>query len=185
MRNLISRRGIVAAITSSAVDISLVSAQDVSSSTRLVAYMSRSGNTRVIAGQVQRYHSADMFEIMPAQAYPDDYLQTVTQAALETDSGFEPPLKELVANTASYEVVFLGFPIWGMTAPPLIRSFLSKHDLSGKTISPFITHGGYGIGQALQVIAQYAPAARIDEPFVIQRDQELDTLVPVSRWLSK
>lgn len=147
--------------------------------------MSRSGNTRVIAGQVQRYLSADMFEIVPAQAYPEDYRQTVDQAAKETDSGFEPQLKGLVANIASYEVIFLGAPIWGMTAPPLIRSFLSNHDLSGKTLAPFITHGGYGAGQAMQVVAQHAPGARIEEAFIIQRDQERDTLEPVSRWLNK
>jgi flavodoxin len=147
--------------------------------------MSRSGNTRVIAGQVQRFHGADVFEILPAQSYPDDYLQTVNQAAEETDRGFEPPLRQTIGNIAPYDLIFLGFPIWGMTAPPLIRSFLSNHNLSGKTIAPFITHGGYGIGQALQVIAAYAPEARIEEPFVMQRDQERDTLDPVSRWLSR
>jgi flavodoxin len=147
--------------------------------------MSCFGNTRVIAGQVQRFHSADMFEIMPAQAYPEDYQQTVNQAAAETRTGFEPPLKALVANIASYDVIYLGFPIWGMTAPPLIRSFLSNHDLSGKGLTPFITHGGYCVGQALQVIAEHGPGARIDEPFVIQRDQERDILEPVSRWLTR
>lgn len=185
MLNLVTRRGFVAALASSAVELSTVSAQDSPRSTRLVAYMSRSGNTRVIAGQVQRYHGADMFEIVPAQAYPEDYQQTVDQAAKETDTGFEPQLKELIANIASYDVIFVGFPIWGMTAPPLIRSFLSSHDLAGKTVAPFMTHGGYGIGQAMQVLAQHAPDARIEEPFVIQRDQERETLEPVSRWLNK
>ncbi len=122
---------------------------------------------------------------MPAQAYPEDYQQTVNQAATETRTGFEPPLKSLVANIVPYDEIYLGFPIWGMTAPPLIRSFLSKHDLSGKRLTPFITHGGYGVGQALQVIAELAPGARINEPFVIQRDQERDTLDPVSRWLTR
>ncbi len=185
MANLLNRRGVVAALASSSVGITAASAKDGLKLNRLVVFMSRSGNTRVIAGQVQRYHSADMFEILPALTYPDDYLQTVKQAALETESGFEPPLKGLIANIAAYDVVFLGFPIWGMTAPPLIRSFLSKHDLAGKTISPFITHGGYGIGQALQVITQLAPSARVDEPFVMQRDQERDTLEPVGRWLNR
>lgn len=184
MFDRITRRAMVATIATSAAGVSTSSAQETPRTSRLVAFMSRSGNTRVIAGQIQRFHSADMFEIMPTQAYPEDYLQTVNQAAAETSEGFEPPLKVLVPSIASYDVIYLGFPIWGMTAPPLIRSFLTNHDLSGKRLIPFITHGGYGLGQAVQVIAQHAPGAQIDEPFVIQRDQERDTLEPVSRWLT-
>lgn len=179
-----TRRATMAAIATSTAGISTASAQGKPRSSRLVAFMSRSGNTCVIAGQIRRFHCADIFEIMSAQAYPEDYLQTVNQAAAETSEGFVPPLKELVPNFASYEVIYLGFPIWGMTAPPLILSFLLNHDLSGKRLIPFITHGGYGVGQALQVIAEHAPGAHIDEPFVIQRDQERDTLERVSRRLA-
>lgn len=186
MLGRVTRRNVVAAVASGAVVLpTAASAQAGPGSTRLVAFMSRSGNTRVIAGQVQRFHSADMFEIVSAHAYPEDYRQTVDQAARETDTGFEPPLKELAANIASYDVIFLGFPIWGMTTPPLIRSFLSNHDLSGKTLEPFITHGGYGIGRAMEIVTQLAPGARIEAPFVIQRDQERDTLEPVTLWLRK
>ena len=81
------------------------------------------------------------------------------------------------------EVVFLGFPIWGMTAPPVIRSFLSASDLSGKTLVPFITHGGYGTGRSLSVLADLAKGARIFRPFVMKADQERRTLAQVSSWL--
>ena len=78
---------------------------------------------------------------------------------------------------AGYSTVFLGFPIWGETAPPLIRSFLSSHDLSGKTLVPFITHGGYGLGNSEAVIAKHAPRALIRSPFVMQADPaELNNL---------
>src|SRR3954453_1183092 len=89
----------------------------------LVAYFTRSGNTRVIAGQLHRDLHADLFEILPAQPYPDDYEQTVEQARQERDRGYEPPLKATVPNIRSYDMVFLGFPIWGEITPPLIRSF--------------------------------------------------------------
>jgi hypothetical protein len=79
----------------------------------LVAYFSRSGNTRVIAGQIHRMHDAPLFEIQPARAYPEDYLQTVEQARQETASGFKPPLLAKVTDLVDYETVFLGFPIWG------------------------------------------------------------------------
>ena len=102
----------------------------------------------------------------------------------ERDSSYRPPLKTSVADIGSYEVVFLGFPIWGETAPPVIRSFLSQHDLSGKTLVPFITHGGYGQGRSMNVVREHAPRASVLNPFVMEADQERRTLTQVSRWLS-
>lgn len=147
--------------------------------------MSRSGNTRVVAGQIARARGAALFEIQPARPYPEDYRQTVEQARRETSAGYEPPLREVVPDIASFPMVFLGFPIWGMTVPPLIRSFLSAHDLTGRTLVPFITHGGYGIGRALSVIARHAPGARVGDAFVMQADQERDTLERVTQWLGR
>jgi flavodoxin len=151
----------------------------------LVAYFSRSGNTRVIAGQIHRARASDLFEIVPATPYPADYEQTVEQARCERDSGYEPPLKSSVADIASYRTIFLGFPIWGETAPPVIRSFLARHDLSGKTLIPFITHGGYGLGSSLSVLAQHAPGAHLIEGLTMEADQERRTLSTVTQWLGK
>jgi flavodoxin len=156
-----------------------------STGSTLVAYLSRSGNTRLVAGQIARAANADLFEIETLQPYPEDYWQTVDQAKRESDAGIEPPLKSTVARMESYRTVFLGFPIWGMTAPPPIRSFLTEHDLAGKTVVPFITHGGYGTGASLTVVSQRARGARVVEAFVMQADQERDTLERVTRWLSR
>jgi flavodoxin len=159
-------------------------AQELGANSRtLVAYFTRTGNTRVIAGQIRRAFVADMFEIEPAEAYPEDYQATVDQAQSELERGYEPPLKATVPNIGSYEAVFLGFPIWGMTVPSSIRSFLSRHDLSGRTIVPFITHGGYGLGQSLSVLAKHAPRSRILDGFSKQCDQERETLQLVTAWL--
>jgi flavodoxin len=150
----------------------------------LVAYFSRSGNTRVIAGHIGRSLGATVFDIQPAQPYPEDYFQTVEQARRERDSGFRPPLKGRVANIDAYDVLYLGFPIWGETAPPVIRAFLAAHTLTGKTVIPFITHGGYGIGDSLKVVAAHAPAARLlDAALVMQADQERQTTERVNSWL--
>lgn len=149
----------------------------------LVAYFSRSGNTRLVAGRIHRALGADVFEIQPATPYPEDYDATVDQARRERDGGYEPPLKATVPNIARYETVFLGFPVWGETAPPVIRAFLSAHDLSGKTLVPFITHGNYGPGNSLTVVAEHAPRARLLEGFSMQAEQEKDVLAKVNRWL--
>jgi flavodoxin len=153
------------------------------SSSTLVVYFSRTGNTRVIANQIRRAHSADIFEIVPAAPYPEDYEQTVAQAQREREAGYEPPLQDNIRDMASYDTVFLGFPIWGTTAPAVIRSFLSSHDLSGKTLIPFITHGGYGLGSSLTVVRDHAPNARLIEAFRIEADQERRTLEQVTSWL--
>lgn len=149
----------------------------------LVAYVSRSGNTRVVAGLIQRARRADLFEIRPASPYPADYLETVEQARQERDSGHEPALQARVPRMADYGLVFLGFPIWGETAPPLVRAFLSQHALSGKTLIPFITHGGYGLGDSLSVLARHALKARLLPGFSLQADQERRTMEQVTRWL--
>ncbi len=151
----------------------------------LVAYLTRSGNTRVIAGTLQRALGADLFEIRPTRPYPEDYEQHVAQATRERDSGFEPPLAGKVDNIATYGMIFLGFPIWGETAPPPIRSFLKAHDLRGKTLRPFITHGGYGVGNSPAVLASHATGAAIQDPFVMQADQERRTLNQVRNWLGQ
>ena len=149
----------------------------------LVAYFSRSGNTRVIAGQLHRALKADLFEILPATPYPEDYEQTVEQARRERDVGVRPALKATVPNIAGYDTLFLCFPIWGETAPPIIRAFLAAHDLSSKTVRPVITHGGYGLGDSLAVLKRHAPNARLTPAFSMEADQERRTMTQVRDWL--
>ncbi len=149
----------------------------------LVAYFSRSGNTRVVAGLIHRSQNSELFELKPAFPYPEDYLETVDQARRETAKGFKPPLEQHFTSLENFDVVFLGFPIWGETAPPVVRSFLSAHDLSGKTIVPFITHGGYGTGDSLAVLRQGAPNAQLVDGLIMQGEQERKTMEAVNAWL--
>lgn len=181
------RRKVVAAIASLPLIACGASRErhdsNTSNSKVLVAYFSRSGNNRVVAGLIQRSRHGDLFEIRPANAYPSDYLETVEQARRETASGYKPQLDETVLNIEQYDVLFLGFPIWGQTVPPVIRTFLSEHDVSGKVLVPFITHGGYGLGDSLDVLTQLAPGARVLEGFVMEGEQERKTMEKVNEWL--
>lgn len=149
----------------------------------LVAYYSRTGNTRVIAGQIRRARNAALVEIRTVEPYPEDYEQTVEQARRETEVGFEPALAGDALDIGRYRTVFLGFPIWGQTAPPAIRSFLKAHNWAGKTIRPFVTHGGYGLGTSMAVLASHSKGARRAPPFAIEADQERRTLSRVTDWL--
>ena len=186
----LSRRESLASVLSVGLCAGLASvadgaqAQQVGSCSRvLVVCFSRSGNTRLVAGHVRRTLNADLFEIQPAKPYPEDYEATVRQAERELSTGFEPPLRETVADIGSYETIFLGFPIWGTTAPPVIRSFLSRYDLAGKTIFPLITHRGYGTGESLSVVSRLAPKAHLRESFTLQMDQEREIQRRVASWL--
>jgi flavodoxin len=150
----------------------------------LVAYYSRTGNTAVIARQIRRARDAVLFEIKTAAPYPEDYEETVAQARRETESGYLPPLGHFVANIRQYDTIYLGFPIWGMTAPPVIRAFLQAHDLSSKTLMPFITHGGYGLGNSMDIVTSLAAGADIGPAFSMEADQERRTLQQVTGWLT-
>ena len=149
----------------------------------LVAYFSRSGNTRVVAGVIHRSLYTSLFEIEPATPYPEDYFQTVEQAQNELKRGIKPALKNSVADISRYETVYLGFPIWGTSVPPVVQTFLSSHNLAGKLLIPFITHGGYGKGDSDDILASLAPTARREKALVIECDQERKATETVTNWL--
>jgi flavodoxin len=151
----------------------------------LVAFLSRSGNTRVLAGVIHRAELSDLYEIRTVRPYPDDYFQTVEQARQERDEGHLPALRDGPPNMAHYDKVYLGFPIWGETLPPPVRSFLSLIDLRGKTVVPFITHGGYGAGKSAADLAKRAKGAMLKPPLVMEADQERRTTTEVLQWLGK
>ena len=150
---------------------------------RLVVYLSRSGNTRVIAGALGRRFGADVFELRPRDPWPADYDEMVTWASRLRESNADVPLAGSVEGLDRYRTLFLGFPIWGTDLPAVTRSFLRSHDLSGKTVVPFITHGGYGPGSSIQTARASAPDARFLEPFVLRCDQERSTLDSLNAWL--
>lgn len=171
-----------ASLSLAASDTSAGPATDRSGDT-IVAYYSRTGNTAVVARQIRRARDATLFEITVEQPYPEDYQETVAQARRETEAGYLPPLGGFVADIGRYRTIYLGMPIWGMTAPPVIRSFLRGHDLSGKVVIPFVTHGGYGLGNSMDVLRDHLPGADLRPPFSMQADQERQTLEQVSGWL--
>lgn len=149
----------------------------------LTAFFSRTGNTRVIAGVIHRSMNTSLFEIEPASPYPEDYFRTVEQAKTEREMGTRPPLKNSVHNMQQFQTIYLGFPIWGTTIPPVVQTFLITHDFSRKLIIPFITHGGYGAGDTSEYLTRLTPGAEIESPLVIECAQERRTTEKVVSWL--
>lgn len=140
-----------------------------------VVFLSRSGNTRTLAGHLSRRFGADLVEIRPRDPWPEDYEEMVAWANQWRESERLLPLAA-TPDLSGYRTVFLGFPVWGMALPAPMRSLLARTDLSDKSVLIFVTHGGYGAGSSLEGVRRLAPRASLCEPFVLECDQERSSL---------
>ena len=133
----------------------------------LVAYFSASGTTRKAADKLAKAAGADLYEIRPAVPYTRadlDWMDKKSRSTLEMkDPSFRPELADKDADVASYDRIFLGFPIWWYVAPTLINSFLESYDFTGKGIVLFATSGGSGFGKTVQALEPSCPGAVIKE----------------------
>ena len=114
----------------------------------LVAYYSRTNSTERAANLIYQQTGGDLFEIQPAEPYPDSYSATRERAQREISGGTLPEMAKDVENFESYDVVFVGYPIWWGQAPKIVWTFMETYDFSGKTIVPFCTSGSSGIGSS-------------------------------------
>lgn len=140
----------------------------------LVVYLSRTNNTKVIAEIIHSNVGGKLIALETEKPYPVNYQATVQQVVEENESGYLPPLKTKIDSIGKYEIVFVGFPTWGMKLPPPMKTFLHQHDLSGKTVIPFNTNGGYGEGSSFQTVKELCPDSRVIEGFVIRGGLERD-----------
>lgn len=127
----------------------------------LVAYFSRTNTTERIANLIHGQMGGDLFEIQPADPYPSSYSATTERAEREISAGTLPELQANVENFSDYDIVFVGYPIWWGTTPPVVNTFLNSNDFSGKTVIPFCTSGGSGISGSLGNINQYCTGATV------------------------
>ena len=151
----------------------------------LVAYFSHSGNTREIADQIHKSVGGDMFEIQTVKRYRNDYDAVVKQAKEELDSGYKPALKTKIDNIKSYDLIFIGYPNWWGTIPAPIRTYLSEYDLSGKTIVPFCTHAGSGVGRSVTDISKLCLKSTLQDGVAIWGGDVKTEQNKVSEWLRK
>lgn len=147
----------------------------------LIVYLSRTGNTKAIAEIIQSNVGGDLVEIELKKPYPDNYKATVAQVERENETGYLPPLKTKIDSIDKYDVVFVGFPTWGMQLPPPIKSFLHQYDLSNKTVIPFNTNAGYGIGSSFQTVKELCKNSKILEGFEIKGGVERDGILFVMK----
>lgn len=149
----------------------------------LIAYYSWHGNTRKIAELIQHKTGGTLFEIEPVQPYTKDYRAAVAQAKEEIQSGFRPDLKAMPEIT-SYQVVFLGTPIWWHTMAPPLATFIDRFDLAGKTVVPFHTHGGGGVGEFEKDIEKMCPQSKVSKGFGAYESGGSETSGQIDSWLT-
>ena len=150
----------------------------------LIAYFSRTGNTKEIALKIQEKTNGELFEIQPAEPYPENYKETTDKAKQELNSGYLPPLKSKRSNLESYDIIFIGYPIWWGTIPGPVRTFLTENNFSGKTIIPFCTHGGSGLSSSASDIQKLSPQSKMKEAFAISGSQAKNSENALSEWLN-
>lgn len=131
----------------------------------LVAYFSASGVTAKAAKKLAEAAGADLFEIRPAVPYTSvdlNWMDKKSRSSVEmNDPAFRPAIAGKMEGMEQYDVVFVGFPIWWYVAPTIINTFLESYDFSGKTIVPFATSGGSGMGKTNERLAPSCPGATL------------------------
>ena len=133
----------------------------------LVSYFSASGVTKKVAERLAGAAGADLFEIEPAVRYTAedlDWRNSKSRSSLEmSDRNSRPAVSSRVADMAQYDVVFVGFPVWWYREPSIIDTFMEAYDFTGKTVVPFATSGGSGLGEAPQIMQGLAKGAEVEQ----------------------
>ena len=126
--------------------------QDVQDHKVLVAYFSATGTTKGVAEHIANGLNADIYEIVPEDPYTDadlNYNDNNSRTTIEmNDPNARPAIFGSVENMEQYDIIFVGYPIWWGEAPRIVSTFMESYDFSGKTIVPFCTSGGSGIGSS-------------------------------------
>lgn len=141
------------------------------------------GNTEYVAGLVQETVGGDLFRIETKDAYPLEHDTLVDQAAEEQEKDLRLELSSHVENFEQYDTVILGFPNWWGDLPMPVYSFLEEYDFGGKTIIPFVTHGGSGFSATRDTIAKLQTDANVsDNTLSLSREDVADAEGKVREW---
>ena len=150
----------------------------------LVAYFSAGGETAKLAKTVAEVTGGDLFEIQPEVAYTAADLNWKDKHSRSTvemnDAESRPAIANRVEDMAQYDTVFVGFPIWWYQAPRIIETFLESYDFSGKTVIPFATSGGSGMGKTAEILKAACPGAVVDTG---KRMSSRESAASVREWM--
>lgn len=164
---------------------------------QLIAYFSRTGenyvngtiknlpvgNTEVAAQMIQERTGGDLFRLEPVQAYPYGYNACIAQAQDEQRRDARPELKAYPDSLEGYDTIYLGFPNYWGTMPMCVCTFLEHFDFTGKTIRPFCTHEGSGMGRSEADIRRLCPGAKVERGLAIHGAAVARAGTAIEKWL--
>lgn len=143
------------------------------------------GNTEVVAEFIQKATGADIFEVESQKIYPADYHACTIEAKSELSSGTRVEVKNFKADVESYDTIFVGYPNWWGTMPMVMFTFLEHYDLSGKTIIPFCTNEGSGMGRSHKDLQKICPNSQIKQGLAIHGSNAVQSESAVRNWLDQ
>lgn len=164
---------------------------------QLIAYFSRAGenyvngaiknlavgNTEIAAKMIAEIADSDLFQIMPVNAYSDDYNECISEAQDDQRRDARPDLKEYPDSLDGYDTIYLGYPNYWGTMPMCVFTFLEHYDFTGKTIKPFCTHEGSGMGHSEADIRRLCPQVKVEKGLAIHGADVSHARKSIEKWI--
>ena len=147
----------------------------------LVTYFSQTGTTRAVAKKIQKLTGGNLLRITPKKKYTSNYDKLVKIAKKEINKNTRPKVTTAAKNIKSYDVIYVGYPIWWHTTPRVVNTFLEKYNLKGKTVIPFCTSGGSEIDESLPALRKSARGATIKEGYTADSGSTAE----IRKWLTR
>lgn len=155
----------------------------VASASRVVTADGLMGNTQFIATEIQKNLGGDLFAIETEQEYPGTHDKLLDFAYNEKSDNDRPKLATHIDNLDDYDYIFVGYPNWNADLPMPLYSFFEEYDFSGKTIIPFVTHGGSGFSGTINTIKKLEPDATVIESGLsISRNNVSKAQSDIKQW---
>lgn len=166
-------------------------------SNKLVVYYSRTdenyvngrlqhltvGNTEVAASYLAEHLQADLFQIEQIHPYSKGYNDCIAEAQADQRRNARPELKEYPEDIAQYDEIYLGYPNYWGTMPMAVFTFLEHFDFSGKTIYPFCTHEGSGMGHSEADLKLLCPSATVEKGIPLQGGRIQKEVQKLDQWI--
>ena len=141
------------------------------------------GNTEVVASIIQKLTGSDSFKIEPLQPYSKNYNECTAQAQVDQICNARPELKGYPESIDEYEIIYLGYPNYWGTMPMAVFTFLEYFEFKGKTIRPFCTHEGSGLGNSVNDIKKLCPGAKVEKGIAIRGGGVDRASEDIKNWL--
>lgn len=142
------------------------------------------GHTHQMANWIADKTGGTQYEVVPADPYPSSYNATVSRSEEEQSSNARPKIKNPLPNLDDYDTIFIGYPIWDGELPMIMRTFLDKENLNGKTVVPFSSNAGSAWGNTLDTIKKQYPKADMKKGFEVEGTEVDNSKDQIDSWLT-